>query len=65
MQMSDLGFIIKVLVLSTGLGVAIKYLAPVLPLSPSLGLAIAFLVGPSALMAGLLWLQSAPKPPAS
>ncbi len=56
--MSDLSFLIKVVALSAGLGIVIKYLLPRLAwgwLEPSLGLALALLVGPSVLMAVLLW----------
>ncbi|MEY3297999.1 MAG: hypothetical protein RLZZ597_1259 [Cyanobacteriota bacterium] len=56
--MSDLNFLIKVLALSAGLGIVIKYLLPSLSwgwLEPSLGLALALLIGPSVLMAVLLW----------
>ena len=55
--MSDASFLVKVGVLSAGLGVGIKYLLPALPLAldPSLGLALALLVAPALLMAVLLW----------
>lgn len=56
--MSDLSFLIKVVALSAGLGIVIKYLLPRLSwsgLEPSLGLALGLLFAPSALMAVLLW----------
>jgi hypothetical protein len=56
--MSDLNFLIKVVALSAGLGIVIKYLLPHLSwgwLEPSLGLALGLLFAPSVLMAVLLW----------
>jgi hypothetical protein len=55
--LSDVSFLVKVVVLSAALGVGIKYLLPVLPLAldPSLGLALGMLVVPALLMATLLW----------
>jgi hypothetical protein len=56
--MSDLNFLIKVVALSAGLSIVIKYLLPRLPwnlLEPSLGLALVLLFAPSVLMAALLW----------
>lgn len=55
--MSDANFLLKVVALSAGLSVVIKYLPPLLSwnLEPSLGLAVVLLLAPSLLMAGLLW----------
>lgn len=65
--MSDVNFLIKVVALSAGLGIGIKYLLPSLPwnLDPSLGLALGLLFAPSGLMAALLWgwsVAQRPKP---
>jgi len=55
--LSDVSFLVKVAMLSAGLGAGIKYLLPALPLplDPSLGLALGLLVAPALLMAVLLW----------
>lgn len=56
--MSDLNFLIKVVALSAGLSIVIKYLLPRLSgnlLEPSLALALVLLFAPSVLMAVLLW----------
>ncbi|MFH7242751.1 MAG: hypothetical protein ACHWZW_07855 [Spirulina sp.] len=66
--MSDLNFLIKVVALSAGLGIVIKYLLPRLSwgwLDPSLGLALGLLFAPSVLMAVLLWAWAAVQPPKS
>jgi hypothetical protein len=62
MQRSDLIFIVKVIALSGAIGLAIKYLGPRLPLDPSLGLAAVLLLGPSLLMASLLWAWAVSRP---
>ena len=55
--LSDASFLVKVVILSAGIGAGIKYLLPALPivLDPSLGLAVALLVAPALFMAVLLW----------
>lgn len=65
--MSDAIFFLKVMALSAGLGIGIKYGLPILPwsLDPSLGLALGLLVAPSMLMAGLLWGWSVAQRPSS
>jgi hypothetical protein len=55
MTSSNLGFIAKVVLASGAIGAVIKYLIPQLALAPSLGLSLGLLLGPSALMAVLLW----------
>jgi hypothetical protein len=57
MPSSNVNFLLKVLGLSGAIGAVIKYLLPNLALPPSLGLAAFLLLAPSALMAGLFWLQ--------
>lgn len=66
--MSDFNFLIKVVALSAGLGIVIKYLLPHLAwgwLEPSLGLALGLLFGPAVLMAVLLWAWAAGQQPKS
>ncbi|MDX2099315.1 MAG: hypothetical protein SFW36_16170 [Leptolyngbyaceae cyanobacterium bins.59] len=51
---SSLGFIAKILVLSTAISLAIKYGGPLLPISASSTTAWVAILLPSLLMAGLL-----------
>jgi hypothetical protein len=64
MNLSDLSFIAKVVVVSGGLSAAIKYGLPLLlagsqvvQSDPSLGTVVTLLLAPSVLMGGLFWLR--------
>lgn len=54
---SSLGFLLKVLGLSTILSAAIKYLGPLLPISGSNALALGVVLTPSLVLGGLLLLR--------
>ncbi|WP_299485830.1 hypothetical protein [Acaryochloris sp. IP29b_bin.137] len=54
---SSLGFLLKVLGLSTILSAAIKYLGPLLPISGSNPLAVGIVLTPSLVLGGLLLLR--------
>jgi hypothetical protein len=58
MTPSIVGFIAKVLALSTLGAIMIKYGAPLFAPTPSLGLCLVLLIAPAGVMATLFWRQA-------